>query len=70
MGLNVNLVDQLTFYGSYHANKWNQLIHFVFVPLIFWTACVWLAYTPVAVDVDVSGKLPHKSPEWLVTVAE
>jgi uncharacterized membrane protein YGL010W len=23
-GLNLNLLDQLTFYGSYHSNKWNQ----------------------------------------------
>lgn len=23
-GLNFNLLEQLTFYGSYHNNKWNQ----------------------------------------------
>jgi hypothetical protein len=23
-GLNFNLLDQLTFYGAYHSNKWNQ----------------------------------------------
>ena len=28
---------QLVFYGSYHANPINQLIHFVFVPAIWWT---------------------------------
>lgn len=39
-------VEQLTFYGSYHNNKWNQLIHAYFVPTIFWTVAVWTAYTP------------------------
>jgi hypothetical protein len=23
-GLNLNLLDQLVFYGAYHNNKWNQ----------------------------------------------
>jgi uncharacterized membrane protein YGL010W len=36
----------LVFYGSYHNNKINQLIHIIFVPLILWTALVWLSYTP------------------------
>jgi 2-hydroxy fatty acid dioxygenase len=44
-GLNLNLLDQLTFYGSYHSNKWNQIIHFLFVPCIIWSALVWCAYT-------------------------
>jgi hypothetical protein len=25
MGLNFDLLEQLTFYGSYHTNKWNQV---------------------------------------------
>lgn len=29
---------QLVFYGSYHNNRWNQLIHLLFVPAIWWTA--------------------------------
>ena len=24
--------------------RWNQLIHFIFVPTIVWTICVWLSY--------------------------
>jgi hypothetical protein len=40
-----NLLDQLTFYGSYHSNKWNKLIHLIFVPSIVWCCCVKLAYT-------------------------
>lgn len=25
VGLNFNLLEQLTFYGAYHTNKWNQV---------------------------------------------
>lgn len=37
-----SLEDQLTFYGAFHHNKWNQLIHIVFVPAIVWSAMVFL----------------------------
>eukprot|EP00474_Spongospora_subterranea_P009032 CRZ09490.1 hypothetical protein [Spongospora subterranea] len=40
-----NIVDQLVFYGSYHNNKWNQLIHVVCVPAIFFSLCIGLCYT-------------------------
>jgi hypothetical protein len=39
----LDLKGQLGFYGSYHNNKWNKLIHIVFVPTIVWTALVFLA---------------------------
>ncbi|EEH57441.1 uncharacterized protein MICPUCDRAFT_58351 [Micromonas pusilla CCMP1545] len=42
-GLNADLLDQLSFYGSYHRNAINQCIHFVFVPGIVWSALVWMA---------------------------
>ena len=45
-GIHTTLKDQLVFYGSYHNNPINQVIHFVFVPAILWTVSVWLAYTP------------------------
>lgn len=41
-----NLKTQLVFYGTYHSHPINQIIHFIFVPLILWTVAVWLAYTP------------------------
>ena len=44
-GLNFDLLQQLTFYGAYHSNPWNQLIHFFFVPCILWSLLVWLAYS-------------------------
>eukprot|EP00966_Prymnesium_polylepis_P005179 119448-Prymnesium_polylepis.1 len=43
---NYDLVEELTFYASYHAEPRNQLIHVIFVPLLVATAMVWLAYVP------------------------
>lgn len=57
-----NLVKELTFYGAYHNNPVNQLIHFIFVPLILWTVAVWLAYTPPLVDFDMIGALSFLPP--------
>ena len=57
-GLNLNLMDQLVFYGTYHQKKWNQAIHWVFVPLIMWSIAEWLAYTgPLAPGLDISSRL-------------
>ena len=53
LGLNTDLLQQLTFYGSYHRNKWNQAIHFVFVPLILWAFAVWLCYTGPIFHIDL-----------------
>lgn len=61
-GLNLSLLDQLTFYGSYHTNKWNQIIHFVFVPTIVWTIMVWLSYSgpllPLGLQEQLQANLP------------
>ncbi|KAK9831464.1 hypothetical protein WJX81_007887 [Elliptochloris bilobata] len=46
-GLSFNLHDQLVFYGSYHSRGWNQAIHFVFVPLIMWSAAVQVGHIMV-----------------------
>ena len=37
------LVKELSFYGAYHSNFENQLVHMVFVPLIIWSLFVFLA---------------------------
>ena len=63
-GFNTNLTDQLAFYGAYHHNKWNQLIHLIFVPAIMWSAFVWAAYTGSLVPWDCSAHL-HFLPHWL-----
>ncbi len=63
-GLNFDLMDQLTFYGSYHSRPWNQGIHFIFVPLIHWTITVWLAYAPLPTSFYLPAHLVVL-PEWL-----
>ncbi|KAG6849665.1 hypothetical protein H0H93_006507 [Arthromyces matolae] len=42
-----NVDKQLTFYGAYHSNKTNVLIHIVFVPVLLWTFHVLVAELPV-----------------------
>jgi uncharacterized membrane protein YGL010W len=49
-GITANLREQLIFYGSYHNNIFNQIIHFIFVPTILWSVSVWLSYTPSLVS--------------------
>lgn len=57
-GVNFDIMDQLVFYGSYHRKKGNQLIHFIFVPVIMWSAGVWLAYLgPVSKKLDLPAQL-------------
>lgn len=52
--LGLNLRSQLAFYGAYHANPYNQLIHFFFVPVILFSVAVWLSYTPPVLGLDAS----------------
>lgn len=54
-GFNFDLKDQLSFYGAYHSTPLNQLVHFFFVPLILWSASVWLAYIPTISLLDFSS---------------
>ena len=49
---------QIAFYGAYHNNKINQLIHFVFIPSILWTSLVFAA----GVDVPVVGEMLGMGP--------
>eukprot|EP00735_Rhodelphis_limneticus_P014622 TRINITY_DN867_c0_g1::TRINITY_DN867_c0_g1_i1::g.25325::m.25325 TRINITY_DN867_c0_g1::TRINITY_DN867_c0_g1_i1::g.25325 ORF type:complete len:220 (-),score=56.47,sp/O13737/YDR2_SCHPO/33.33/8e-20,DUF962/PF06127.6/9.2e-25 TRINITY_DN867_c0_g1_i1:130-750(-) len=50
LGFSFDLAEQLTFYGSYHNNPINKIIHMIFVPTIWATAAVWFCYTPALVD--------------------
>ena len=38
-----NFEAQFVQYAQYHAHPGNQLVHILFVPLILWSACVFLA---------------------------
>ena len=37
----------LAFYGVYHQNPWNQLIHFCGVPFILWSILIIVAHLPL-----------------------
>lgn len=43
----------LAFYGVYHRDPWNQLIHFFGVPLILWSMLVFAAHLPLSNSVTV-----------------
>ncbi|TFK74396.1 DUF962-domain-containing protein [Pluteus cervinus] len=50
---------QLTFYGAYHSNKINVLIHIVCVPILLWTAFVLAA--PI--------ELPSFFPKYAIAIS-
>lgn len=57
-GFNLDLLDQLSFYGCYHRHPMNKLIHLVCVPGIAWSALVWFAAAgPLVQDVHFGGLL-------------
>ena len=41
-----NLEKQFSFYGAYHSNNVNKIIHVICVPAILWTSLVWLSNIP------------------------
>ena len=63
LGLSRDLLEQLAFYGSYHRNRWNQLIHFVFVPLIVVSAMVWACYTGPLFGINLPDLAARAVPE-------
>jgi len=44
---NRNLASALAFYGSYHQDPMNQLIHFIFVPMLLWSFIMMFHYVPL-----------------------
>ncbi|EEB94059.1 hypothetical protein MPER_07197 [Moniliophthora perniciosa FA553] len=53
---------QLTFYGAYHSNRINVLIHIICVPLILWSAEVLLADVPTP---EFLPNIHHECYEYL-----
>jgi len=52
----------LAFYGVYHREPWNQVIHFFGVPFILWTMLVGAAHLPwtnAVTIVSLPGVAPH-----------
>ena len=44
-----DIADALAFYGVYHRERWNQVIHFFGVPGILWTLMIMLAHIKVPI---------------------
>ena len=42
MGLTLDLEGHLVFFGSYHNNLINKIIHLIFIPTMTWTILLWL----------------------------
>ena len=61
-----DITDALAFYGVYHREPLNQLIHFFGVPAIIWSAFVFLAHVPLLPMVQIS--MPG-APQHCVTYA-
>ena len=57
----IDLPQELTFYSAYHNDIRNVAIHVVFVPLIVWTAMVYLAYVrlPLPRESRLLGQSPN-----------
>jgi uncharacterized membrane protein YGL010W len=65
-GISLNLLDQLVFYGSYHNNPLNQLVHFIFVPMISVAVCIWLCYTGELLPNPLASILPGDLGQYFV----
>ena len=60
----MGLLDQLTFYGSYHRDTRNKAIHLVCVPLIAWSVLVICCELSPVVSSDRLTR--SQIPEWAV----
>ncbi|KXS13991.1 DUF962-domain-containing protein [Gonapodya prolifera JEL478] len=59
LNFSTDLETEMTFYGSYHANATNKLVHFIFVPTILWSGLVWFAHPSFALaQGTVLGDIP------------
>lgn len=69
MGFSKQLENAMGFYGAYHSNPMNQLIHFIFVPLIWWSSVVFVCYSGPLVAGDVFAPFTSKLNTFAATAA-
>eukprot|EP00455_Lapot_gusevi_P013376 TRINITY_DN164_c0_g1_i6.p1 TRINITY_DN164_c0_g1~~TRINITY_DN164_c0_g1_i6.p1 ORF type:complete len:196 (-),score=83.71 TRINITY_DN164_c0_g1_i6:312-899(-) len=50
-----SLLDALTFYGSYHNNAGNKIVHLIFVPVLWATGAVFFCYAGTFTDVTLDS---------------
>ncbi|XVE54773.1 hypothetical protein DITRI_Ditri03aG0108500 [Diplodiscus trichospermus] len=55
-----DLENHFAFYGAYHSNPINILIHTLFVWPIFFTALLLFCFTPTIYDLSQAGILPSE----------
>ncbi|GMK56529.1 hypothetical protein CspeluHIS016_0303690 [Cutaneotrichosporon spelunceum] len=57
-----HMEKELAFYMSYHSNKTNQLIHFLFIPQILWSSFILLGHLnfPGLTSIDVGPYLTFR----------
>jgi uncharacterized membrane protein YGL010W len=53
-----SVLETMAFYGVYHAHPWNQVIHFFFVPVLLWSAFVFMAHLALLPSSFVRIQLP------------
>ncbi|KAF9452174.1 DUF962-domain-containing protein [Macrolepiota fuliginosa MF-IS2] len=58
-----DVTKQLTFYGAYHSNRINILIHMICVPILLWTFQVLATQIPVPSAIPT---IQHKFNDYLV----
>jgi len=58
-----NVNRQLTFYGAYHSNKINVLVHIICVPIILWSFQVMASQIPVPSFIPA---IDHKFNDYLI----
>ncbi|TFK43241.1 hypothetical protein BDQ12DRAFT_674636 [Crucibulum laeve] len=58
-----NVDKQLTFYGAYHSNRINILVHVICVPILLWTFQVLAAQIPVPSFIPA---IDHKFSDYLI----
>lgn len=58
--------EALGFYGVYHREKWNQLIHFFGVPLLVWSLFLGQAHLPLttSIVIKVPGLMTPHYASW------
>jgi uncharacterized membrane protein YGL010W len=56
-----SITDALAFYGVYHRDPMNQIIHFFGVPIIIWSMLVFLAHLNVPLLTRMSSSLSSSS---------
>jgi uncharacterized membrane protein YGL010W len=65
-----SLASQLAFYGAYHHNPANQVVHAIFVPMIFFSALLFLAQFGVKRDINNNIKQQDNTDNtWMLNLS-